>query len=81
LRKVAELRLAVAFECRNCRHIAQCDVLDLIGEHGLDMKLRDLRRRARCERCKKRVAEILLRQVGIRGGRAWWPHPPRATRD
>ena len=81
LRRVVELRLAVAFECKNCRHLSQFDVLDLIDRHGLSTKLGDLRRRARCTYCKKRVAEILLQQPGIRGGRSWWPHPPRATRD
>jgi hypothetical protein len=81
LRKVAELRLAVAFECRNCRHLAQRDILELIDKHGLAARLGDLRRRATCEHCKKRVAEVLLRHPGVRGGRAWFPHPPRATRD
>jgi hypothetical protein len=81
LRKVAELRLTVAFECRNCRKIAHCDILELIEKHGLAAKLGDLKRRAICMRCKRRAADILLRQPGIRGDRAWQPHPPRATRD
>jgi bacterioferritin-associated ferredoxin len=79
LRHVAELRLTVAFECRNCRHIAQKDILELIEEHGLAAKLGDLRSRAKCGRCGKRAAEV-LKTPGVHGSRAWWPHPPRATR-
>ncbi|GEM_PF-5268783 len=81
LRKVAELRLTLAFECRNCRKIAQEDILELIEKHGLAAKLGDLRRRAKCTRCNRRAADILLRQPGVRGDKAWRPHPPRATRD
>jgi hypothetical protein len=33
LRKVAELRLIVVFECRNCR-LSQADVLGLIERYG-----------------------------------------------
>jgi hypothetical protein len=77
LRKVPELQLTVHIECRNCRRIAQRDILELIEKHGLATKLGELRRRAKCERRKQRAAEILLRQAGVRGDRAWWPHPPR----
>ncbi len=81
LRRVVELGLAVAFECRNCRKLSQPDVLDLVDRYGLRATLGDLRRKAVCSRCGKRQANVLTRTPGIRGDRAWWPHPPRVTRD
>jgi hypothetical protein len=35
LRRVLELGLTVAFECRSCRKISQVVVLDLVERHGL----------------------------------------------
>jgi len=80
LRRVAELQLSIAFECRNCHKISQREVLDLIELYGLTTKLGDLRPKARCSRCGKRAADILMRSPGLRGARAWWPRPPGATR-
>jgi hypothetical protein len=80
LRRVADLGLIIAFECRNCRKVSQRDVLELIERYGLNAKRGDLRPKARCSRCSKRQADVLMRSPGVRGSRAWWPRPPRATR-
>ena len=80
LRRVVELGLTVAFECRNCQKISQRNVLDLIERYGMTVKIGELRPKAVCSRCGKRQADILMRERGIRGARAWWPRPPRGTR-
>src|ERR1700727_2168974 len=81
LRRLADRGFAVAFECRKCHHVTRCDVADLIDRHGAAMSVSELRRRARCTFCLRRRADVLLQQAGLRGNLAWWPHPPRATRD
>ena len=80
LRRVLELGLTVAFECRSCRKISQVVVLDLVERHRLTTTLGELRLKAVCSRCGKRVADVLTRQPGVRGDRAWHPRPPGASR-
>ena len=73
LRLVVE-RGALAFECRNCSHLAQVDVLELIERFGVDAIVGDIRHRARC-----RVRSLVRLKVG-RKDLAWVPVPPRAGR-
>ncbi|WP_152981905.1 hypothetical protein [Prosthecomicrobium hirschii] len=80
LRDVVERRLAMVFECANCRRVTQVDVLNLVARFGPEMAVEAVRFRARCQRCGKRRARPLFRDPAIRGDRAWWPKPPGATR-
>ena len=80
LRRVLEIGLTVAFECRSCRKISQMVVLDLVERYGMTTTLGELRSKAVCSRCGKRVADVLTRQPGVRGERAWHPRPPGASR-
>ena len=80
LRQVLELGLTIAIECRSCQRISQAIVLDLVERHGLATTLGDLRSKAVCSRCGKRVADVLTRQPGVRGAKAWRPRPPSGTR-
>jgi hypothetical protein len=80
LRQVAELRLGLAFDCRNCGKFTSLDVLTLIERYGAATELGNLRPKARCSRCGKQAADVLTRVPGVRGERAWWPRPPGATR-
>ena len=66
LRRVLELGLTVAFECRSCRRVSQLIVLDLVGRYGITTTLGDLRSKAVCSRCGKRVVDVLTRQPGVR---------------
>jgi hypothetical protein len=76
LRQVLELGLTVVFECKSCRRVSQTIVLDLAERHGLATTLGELRGKAVCSRCGKRVADVLTRTPGVRGSLAWWPRPP-----
>jgi hypothetical protein len=80
LRQVAELRLGLAFDCRNCGKFTSLDVMALIARYGATTPLSKLRSKAKCLRCGKRAADVLTRMPGVRGDRAWWPRPPGATR-
>jgi hypothetical protein len=80
LRRVLELGLTVAFECRSCRKISQVVVLDLVERYGITATLGELRSKAVCSRCGKRVADVLTRQPGVRGDKAWHPRPPGESR-
>ena len=80
LRKVIELGLTVAFECRSCRRVSQVILLDLVERYGITTTLGELRSKAVCSRCGKRVVDVLTRECGVRGARAWHPRPPGATR-
>jgi hypothetical protein len=80
LRHVVELRLGLAFDCRNCGKFTSLDVVLLIERYGAAMRLGDLRPKAKCSRCGKRTADVLTHLPGVRGARAWWPRPPGATR-
>jgi hypothetical protein len=77
LRHVAELRLGLAYDCRNCGKFTSLDVLTLIERYGAATELRP---KARCSRCGKRAADVLTCVPGVRGERARWPRPPGATR-
>jgi hypothetical protein len=80
LRGVLELGLTVAVECRSCRRVSQLIVLDLVERYGITTTLGDLRSKAVCSRCGRRVVDVLTRQPGVRGDRAWHPRPPGASR-
>lgn len=80
IRDVIERRMGMVFECANCRKVAQVDVLQLVSRFGPDILLQATRFRARCTRCGKRRARILLKDPASRGDWAWWPRPPGATR-
>jgi hypothetical protein len=58
LRRVVELRLTLVFECRNCRHVSQLDVLALVERFGADAPLSTIRKRGKCRLCRHRHAEI-----------------------
>jgi hypothetical protein len=60
LRLVIE-RGALAFECRNCWHLSQVDVLGLVERFGAEALVSDLRRRARCRLCRSRRVRSLVR--------------------
>src|ERR1700687_6202758 len=68
------------FECRNCRKVSEVDVLGLIERYGATATVGEIRDKARCRICKKRTADVLMRQPGSRKDFGWWPRPPRATR-
>ena len=80
LRQVAELGLALFFECRNCWKTSRADLLDLIARYGTTATLGELRRKARCNRCRKCEADVLMREPGNRKDAAWWPRRPGASR-
>jgi hypothetical protein len=80
LRRVLELGLTIAFECKACHRISQAIVLDLVERHGIGTTIGELRGKAVCSRCGKRVADVLTRQPGVRGAKAWHPRPPSGTR-
>jgi hypothetical protein len=80
LRRIVELRLGLAFDCRNCGKFAKIDVLTMIERYGAAALLGALQAKAKCSRCGKRAAEILTHDPGLRGDRAWGPRPPGARR-
>src|SRR6516164_2424340 len=53
LRLVIE-RGALLFECQNCWHLSEADVLDLVGRFGPDAVVAGVRQRMVCRRCGKR---------------------------
>ena len=71
---------ALAFECRNCWHLAQVDVLDLVARFGPDALVGKVRQRMVCRRCGTRRVRSLVRLKVGRKDRAWVPVPPRAER-
>ena len=71
---------ALAFECRNCWHLAQVDVLGLVERFGAEALVEDTRRRARCRMCRSRRVRSLVRLKAGRKDLAWVPVPPRAGR-
>jgi hypothetical protein len=79
LRLVVE-RGALAFECRNCSHLSQVDVLELIERFGADVIVGGIRQRARCRMCRSRRVRALVRLKVGRKDLAWVPAPPRAGR-
>jgi hypothetical protein len=79
LRVVIE-RGALAFECRNCWHLARVDVLGLVERFGAEARVGDTRRRARCRMCRSRRVRSLVRLKVGRKDLAWVPVPPRAGR-
>jgi Zn finger protein HypA/HybF involved in hydrogenase expression len=79
LRLVVE-RGTLVFECRNCRHLSEIDVLEMIARFGTDVQVSSVRARMVCRQChKRRVRSLVKLKVG-RKDLAWVPVPPRAGR-
>lgn len=76
LRKVIELGFQVAFECRHCRKWGVQDALALIHKYGPEIKLEKLRDDAKCTRCRRRQARVLLKRPYQSRRHAWIPHDP-----
>jgi nitrite reductase (NO-forming) len=53
--------------------ISQADVLALIERYGANATLGEIRGKARCHVCKKRQADVLMREPGSRKDFGWWP--------
>jgi ribosomal protein L40E len=79
LRQVLE-RGILAFECRKCGHLAQLDVLDLVGRFGPEMPVGRVRAKTVCRLCGGRQVRSLVRLKVGRKELAWVPVPPRAGR-
>jgi hypothetical protein len=72
-----ERQLPVILECRNCRRVRALDPLEMIARFGSpSATLGMIRAKAVCERCRRRLPYVLIREPGVRGDKAWWPHPP-----
>jgi hypothetical protein len=73
-------RGTLVFECRNCRHLSEIDVLEMIARFGTDAQVSSVRARMVCRQChKRRVRSLVKLKVG-RKDLAWVPVPPRAGR-
>ena len=79
LRQVIE-RGTLAFECQNCGHLAQLDVLDLIARFGPEGSVAKVRAKTVCRMCGRRRVRSLVRLKIGRKDLAWVPVPPRAGR-
>jgi hypothetical protein len=49
---------ALAFECGNCRHLAQVDVLDLVAKFGPEAIVGLIRVRMVCRRCWEATSSV-----------------------
>lgn len=77
LRRVVELKASIVAECRNCRRVREIDALEMIALLGSPQAtLGMIRAKARCNVCRHGNPAILIREPGLRGDKAWWPHPP-----
>ena len=82
LEEVALYRLNLVAECTRCGHkrlIDSEDVLDLIDRYGSGMAMKHLAPVLKCEKCKRKEAEILFR-TGDRSD-DWWPRKPYNRRN
>jgi hypothetical protein len=79
LRQVLE-RGALAFECQNCGHLAQIDVLELVARFGPDKPVATVRAKTVCRMCGGRRVRSLVRLKVGRKDLAWVPVPPRKGR-
>jgi hypothetical protein len=79
LRLVVE-RGTLVFECRNCRHLYEVDVLEMVARFGPDALVGGVRSRMVCRQCQKRRVRSLVRLKVGRKDLAWVPVPPRAGR-
>lgn len=78
LAEVAD-RGTLVFECRRCGHRAVI-YDDTLARFHPDDRVALLAKLMRCDRCKRRDAQPLVRLNFGRGDAAWWPQPPRLTR-
>jgi hypothetical protein len=66
---------ALAFECGNCRHLAQVDVLDLVAKFGPEAIVGVIRVRMVCRRCWEATSSVAgtdeSRPQGSRVGYQW----------
>jgi hypothetical protein len=52
-------------ECGDCRHELVLDVMEIIGTHGANLWIGELRERLQCRRCGTRAASIFARSRSI----------------
>jgi len=76
LRLVVE-RGSLTFECRNCWHLSQVDVLEMVARFGADALVGSVRSRMVCRQCRKRRVRSLVRLKAGRKDLCWVPVPPR----
>lgn len=76
LRRVIDSRLTMVAECHNCRRLTEIDALDMVDRLGAATTIGELRKKCRCRVCGKSEPLVLMREPGVRGEKAWWPHPP-----
>lgn len=77
LKDVALFHLDMVAECCCCGHkrLIETDaVLDLIERYGKGMTMKRLAQILKCEKCRRKEAEILFR-TGDRSD-DWWPRKP-----
>ena len=79
LRLVVE-RGSLVFECRNCMHLSEVDLLELVARFGTDALVGVVRARMVCRQCHKHRVRALVRLKVGRKDLAWVPVPPRAGR-
>jgi hypothetical protein len=82
LKEVALFHLSMVAECCSCGHkrlIETDTVLDLIERYGEATTMKRLAPRLRCEKCRRKDAEILFR-TGERSD-DWWPRKPYNRRN
>lgn len=82
LKDVALFHLNMVAECCCCGHkrLIETDaVLDLIERYGKGMTMKRLAQILKCEKCRRKEAEILFR-TGDRSD-DWWPRKPYNRRN
>jgi hypothetical protein len=70
-------RGALLFECRNCWHLSEVDVLKLVECFGADGQVSAVRAKVKCRMSQRRRVRTLVRLKMGREDLAW---PPRARR-
>jgi hypothetical protein len=78
-RQVLE-RGVLVFECRNCWHLSEMDLLKLVERFGAEGLVGAARARMKCRLCNSKQVRSLVRLRAFRKDLAWLPAPPRARR-
>ncbi len=83
LRTLGDLlhRYSLHIECLKCGNFSGLDVVKIMNERGRYCTLYEVRTSAKCSRCRSKNVELLIRDDGIRGDRAWIPRRPHTRRD
>ncbi len=71
-------RGSLVFECRNCWHLSEVDLLEMVAQFGADALVGTVRSRLVCRQCRKRRVRSLVRLKAGRKDLCWVPVPPRA---